>query len=275
MRKTRKKNDNLKCLCKMARAWKNKHNVCMGGLLIDTLVFKFFESTLDYNTKSYKYFDCMSLDFFKYLSDLQDQEYFLAPGSQQQVKVKKPFQKKAQKAYDLCKKAIDAQELKKANNLWREVFGRSFPIAAPKEDDASNNCVENYDNTEQFIEDMFPVDIREYMQIDCVVSRRGYRDQSLLEMLKRKSSLPIKRSLCFKINELTTSKPYKIYWKVLNRGEVAIKRNNIRGQIVKDAGQEQKKETTDFYGNHIVECYCVKDGVVVARDQIPVPISIE
>ncbi|MCA9700887.1 MAG: hypothetical protein KC431_25395, partial [Myxococcales bacterium] len=31
------KNGNLRRLCKMARAWKNRHGVPMGGLLIDTL----------------------------------------------------------------------------------------------------------------------------------------------------------------------------------------------------------------------------------------------
>jgi len=31
------KNSNLRRLCKMARAWRNKHGVRMGGLLIDTL----------------------------------------------------------------------------------------------------------------------------------------------------------------------------------------------------------------------------------------------
>ena len=71
---------------------------------------------------------------------------------------------------------------------------------------------------------------------------------------------------------LTTSPPYQIYWKVLNRGKVAIARNNIRGQIVADDGTSQKKESTVFQGNHIVECYCVKNGIVVARDRILVPI---
>nr|WP_267284590.1 hypothetical protein [Klebsiella pneumoniae] len=37
----------------------------------------------------------------------------------------------------------------------------------------------------------------------------------------------------------------------------------------------QKIESTNFRGDHIVECYCVKDGVVVAKDRIHVPIVIE
>ncbi|MFG3405492.1 hypothetical protein [Streptomyces sp. NPDC048142] len=32
-------------------------------------------------------------------------------------------------------------------------------------------------------------------------------------------------------------------------------------------------EHSDFKGEHVVECYVVKDGVVVARDRIDVPVS--
>ena len=39
------KNDNLRRLCKMARAWKNKHGVGIGGKTIDTLAHNFLKST--------------------------------------------------------------------------------------------------------------------------------------------------------------------------------------------------------------------------------------
>ncbi|MED9615453.1 nucleotidyltransferase, partial [Escherichia marmotae] len=53
----------------------------------------------------------------------------------------------------------------------------------------------------------------------------------------------------------------------------ARRRNMIRGQIVSDGGYCTKKETTDFRGDHMVECYVIKNEVVVARAQIEVPIS--
>ena len=103
------KNDNLRRLCKMARGWKNKHGVGIGGLLIDTLAHKFLTSTDEYDDKSYLYYDYMSRDFFAYLKDLPKQDYCAALGSGQRVKVKKNFQRKAKKAYALCLKAIDAE----------------------------------------------------------------------------------------------------------------------------------------------------------------------
>lgn len=60
---------------------------------------------------------------------------------------------------------------------------------------------------------------------------------------------------------------------LLNRGDEARKRNMVRGQIERDAGQHKKTETTSFKGDHIVECYAIQNGVVVARDSILVPIS--
>jgi hypothetical protein len=47
------KNKNFRRLCKMARAWKNKHGVCMSGLLIDTLAYNFLKSTEEYDEKSF------------------------------------------------------------------------------------------------------------------------------------------------------------------------------------------------------------------------------
>jgi hypothetical protein len=79
--------------------------------------------------------------------------------------------------------------------------------------------------------------------------------------------------LRFEIKDVSATKPYDIYWKVLNRGDAARKRNCIRGQITEDDGLMQKTETTSFRGDHIVECYCVKDGVLVAKSRIHVPID--
>jgi hypothetical protein len=66
-----------------------------------------------------------------------------------------------------------------------------------------------------------------------------------------------------------------VKWKVTNRGEHAIKRDCIRGQIIDDAGSLERKESTNFKGSHFVECYIIKDNMVLAMDSIDVPISEE
>lgn len=267
------KNSNLRRLCKMVRAWKNKHGVGIGGLLIDTLAYNFLQSTNDYDTKSFLNYDLLNRDFFKYLSELPKQDRYDAPGSRQHVRVKKPFQKKAKKAYQLCLKAIEAEGTNGVNDKWKKVFGRPFPANVLVAENAAASAVTTWDNTEQFIEDRYPIDIRYTMKIDCAVKQNGFRQHRLREMLARMIPLLPKKTLEFEIVQINVPGDYSIEWKVLNRGDEAQRRNKIRGQIVPDAGHHRKSEPTEFKGDHIVECYAIKNGVVVAKDRIHVPIA--
>ena len=93
------------------------------------------------------------------------------------------------------------------------------------------------------------------------------------EFLEKKLPLLTNKSLKFFIKDNEVPTPYNIKWKVTNRGEEAIKRNCIRGEIINDGGNKIRFETSDFKGNHFVECYIIKDNKVVARDLINVPIK--
>lgn len=270
------KNYNLKRLCKIVRAWKNKHGVAMGGLLIDTLVYNFFNSTDDYNDKSYSDYDLLCKDFFTYLSELSDeQEYYCAPGSNQHVLVKNKFVSKAKKAIKFCDDAINAAGTKGVNKKWKKVFGRPFPENMESLREAlTNNKLLSYTNTEEFIEDKFNVDIRFNLKIDCDIRQNGFREFTLRNLLFSRIPLLPKKNLEFRIIHNDVPKPFKIYWKVLNRGAEAIRRRDIRGQILRDKGKGHKSENTTFKGNHIVECYIVKNEIVVAKDRISVPICM-
>lgn len=266
------KNSNLRRLCRMARAWRNKHGVGMSGLLIDTLAYNFLNSTSEYDTKSFLYYDWMSRDFFKYLSELPQQDRYYAPGSTQHVKVKKAFQRKAKKAYNLCLNAIEAENSDGVNDKWKKVYGRPFPARAEAvaESTVASKAM-TWSDTEEFIEDRYPVDIRYTLKLDCEVKQNGFREHTLSHMLAQRIPLLARKSLEFTIVEIDVPGDYSIEWKVLNRGDEARARNQIRGQIV--SGHRTKTETTSFKGDHIVECYAIKDGVVVAKDRIHVPIT--
>ena len=263
------KNKNLRLLCKMIRAWKNKHGVPMGGLLIDTLAYNFLNSTTDYDDKSYLYFDWLSRDFFKYMSELPKQTHFKAPGSNQNVRVKKSFQKKAQDTYDLCLKAIDAKD--NSHDEWRKVYGRNFPVSATVKE-AMDSTASSWANTEQFIDDFYPIDLQYSIRLDCDVSQNGFRPNSLINMIANKIPLLANKNLFFKVVDCDVPGDYSLKWKVLNRGTEAKKRNQIRGQIIDDQGSLSRRESTSFSGEHIVECYAIKDGYVVALASIDVPI---
>ena len=122
-------NKNFKRLCRMARAWKDNCNVPMGGLLIDTFAYRFL-SSWEYKDKSYLYYDWMTRDFFKFLSEQDDnQSYWKAVGSGQLIYSKGKFVTKAKIAYNNALKAIEREEKGyeySANSYWREIYGSRF-----------------------------------------------------------------------------------------------------------------------------------------------------
>lgn len=257
---------NMRHLARMARAWKDANGVAMGGLLIDTLVHRFFSTTTDYDGKGTACFHLMVRDFFEYLMNEPDKDYYLALGSNQWVAVKKRFQAKAKKAYNRCLDAIANEGKASATKKWREVFGTVVPLAA-------SESTHTFTNTEEFIESLYPVDIGNSLAIDCTVTQNGWRPASLREMLKERTLLLPNKELDFTITECDAQEPYDVKWKVLNRGDEAERRNNIRGQIISSSRPRARHERTTFRGEHLVECYIIKDGIVVARDSIDVPIS--
>ena len=270
-----RKNRNLRRLCKMARAWKNKHGVAMGGLLIDTLAYNFLESTDDYDTKSYHYYDFMCRDFFEFLADQPEQSEYAALGSRQRVRVKKRFERKAKKAYELCLKAIEASGQKNERQKWRDVFGNTYPAPTKSAAGEAAAYAHVFKNTEEFVEDRFPVDIRYDLRINCEVTQDGFRPTMLRQLLEGYGVLrPQKKLRFFLADASDLPENVELYWKVLNRGDEAERRDMIRGQIVHDEGRAERQETTNFRGDHLVECYAVSRGVVVARDTIRVPIRV-
>lgn len=261
---------NTRKLCKLTRAWKYKHSVNMSGLLIDSLVYRFLDSTDIYNSSNSP-LGKMVHDFFAYLQSLDKQDYFMAPGSNQQVKVKSSFQTKAKEAQELCIKALNAEGKDYLPDKWKKVFGSSVP----KRDSNGKAALNAYAHTEEFIENIFAVDLQFRITLDCTVIQKGFRPMLLSQMLRDGVWLRPQKSLCFFADLTGIPEPYEVWWKVLNRGDEAIRRNCIRGQIIKGNSKRRKNERiehTDFQGAHYVQCYIVRYGVVVARGHIDVPI---
>ena len=126
-------NNNLVPLFRMMRSWKEKWNVPLGGLLIDTLAYQFIIDWT-YRDKSYLYYDYMSRDLFAYMANQSaDQDYWKAPVSGQWVYGGKgQFQYKAMRCYNIALEAIkhdtsDPKQEWSAKQKWREIFGASFP----------------------------------------------------------------------------------------------------------------------------------------------------
>lgn len=129
-----------------------------------------------------------------------------------------------------------------------------------------------YNDTEQYIEDMFEVNLKYRLRVLCEVSGNGFRPtqlRSFLNVLHR--FVPHHFKVQCSVSETNVPEPYDVYWKVRNVGPVAQRKNDIRGQIVKRG--KTITENTRFFGEHYIECYIVKNGVCVACDHIDVPIG--
>lgn len=122
-------NGNLKRLCRMLRAWKNKHTVLMSGILLDTTVYRFLQS-YEYAGKSFTYYDWMLRDYFKYLLDNADKTYWDKPGDTGVVKREYSIRADARHAYNKALEALEAYSNDYTyswHNDWRDIFGSKFP----------------------------------------------------------------------------------------------------------------------------------------------------
>lgn len=259
-------NQNLKNLSKMTRAWKNKCGVKIGGLLIDTLCYEFLQSNQNHWDTNYSSYDLLVRDYFEFLKDYnKERKQWNAPGSNQVVYKKgSNFISKAKKAHENILEAIEKKDNDTVYSIWKRVFGYPFPY--PK---VIKEASINYSSQEQYVEDLYAVDILNSLSIDCRVKQDGFQD-GLLRSLKR---LRVNKDLYFYIVHTDVIEPFDVLWKIKNEGEIAKAKNMLRGEILEDKGGKERYEKTSFKGSHFVECYIIKNNVCVARDRIDVPIS--
>lgn len=264
----RDSNGNYRKLCRMVKAWRNNVGLKMGGWLIDTLCYKFFEVNPEYKKYDLAAYAEMCSAFFIYLAgQKEDQDYWMSPGSNQRVYKSRNFVPRAKKAAKKALLAIETEDESSASELWNEIFGRKFPIIGQMQKAIEAAAV--YRNTEEFIEDRYEVDIQNYVKIECEVTQEGYRPAFLSKM----PFLKINKSLRFFILSTDAEEPFEVKWKVRNVGAIAIKKDCIRGQILDDKGKHTLRESSNFGGPHYVECYIIKDEICVAKDRIGVQID--
>ena len=261
--------------CHIIRSWKNNIGLSMGGLLIDTLVYDHFNNNSNFKGKGYAdYLSILTSIFEFFKSQDKDRSFWYAVGSNQKVynSDNGAFVRKAKAAYDRLNGTTNATQ--GINDILIDLLGIDFPATESKTETASYDRYAFKRGTakEQFIEELFPVDIRYTLRIDCNVTQDGFRSRFLSEILREHKWLSRKKQLDFQIMRTDCPMPYSIYWKVRNVGAVAKSRNMIRGEI-RCTNNPHQKEHTDFYGPHYVECFLVKNGVCVARARIDVPIE--
>jgi hypothetical protein len=156
---------------------------------------------------------------------------------------------------------------------WQRVFGDDFQPPKSAEASAalvrqSTNLPVPYRNTEQSLRDLgisSQIVPRYRFRITGKVLKA---DRMGAYYLKDRGNKVLKgRKIRFAIAECNVPEPFKIYWKVTNRGQEARERDCIRGQIIEGQRVWGTDESTDFDGPHFVDCFIVKNGICVARDR--------
>jgi len=167
----------------------------------------------------------------------------------------------------------------KSISLWQDVFGSGFKPGSLKKSSSvvTFRASVPWDG-EQFIEQdpfKFPTALQPTMKVDIncrctgtkidqITRRNGFRQ---FELSKNGNRVPKNRNLRFTA-VTNVPPPYRLFWKVRNGGSEAAGKDELRGEIREgDAGSGVKTESTSYAGTHFVECYVVKDGVVVAKNR--------
>jgi hypothetical protein len=183
-----------------------------------------------------------------------------------------------------ARSAYDEEDRETSIILWRDIFGKKF-----KSDVVIGKALgEAFPASvpwsgEQFIDQppyKFPIriDPRFHVRITGRVTgfskgqftrRNGFRQ---FELAKQGNFVPKNRSLRFSVTT-DIQESFTVYWKVRNGGSEANKSEQLRGEISEDEGNRQKTETTSYAGSHYVECYIVKNNVVVAQDRQVVTVT--
>lgn len=267
-----------KTFCKSREYWK------MPGGLIQTVLCD--ERIQDYSRmdEMFYYTICAIRDRLKY-----NKEVYNPTDSTQSLLLVQEDRDKLDNLYNRLDTYIAKLDIlfdsdcteKQAKDAWKEFFNHDYWNTNLNESVRNLSTTYNYaknlyefDDTEEWIENIYPIQSTMcFVEIDCKVVNRFGEIDYLSRILRNNEKVEIGCTLDFFIEKTNVIEPYNILWKVKNDGIYAEKSNCIRGQLFITKDKVINHETSDFAGNHYVECYIIKNGVCVAKDHIDVPIK--
>ncbi len=178
------------------------------------------------------------------------------------------FRRQIKHYAEKVKEAYDEPDRTASIAAWQVILGEDFkPGALPKVASLSPRSASVPWDKEMWIEDRYPVQINPNYRLRIsaeVTPKPGFRNFNLSARGYRVAK---SRKLLFRVVQNTVPEPSEIYWKVRNGGDEAYRANQLRGEISPDRGGRAKSESTSYKGTHYVECYVIKNGIVVARDR--------
>lgn len=95
-----------------------------------------------------------------------------------------------------------------------------------------------------------------------------YKEMYGEKMLWNLSRRPVPKGLAIRFKaETNVPKPYEVYWQIVNTGDEARLKNQLRGEFEEgnSSVEDVRWEATEFTGIHWVEAFVIKDGDCIAR----------
>jgi len=258
-----------KFLIRSIKKWSDNCSVSIKSWDIEQMALSFF------STKDFSGYNSSSLvkEFFDY--------FYKNTADENLISHLKTAYNRARKAYDFEQN----DKLDDATDEWKKIFGNDFPkntksISIIKNTSSLELLQKKYPSPdEDYIDRHCEVILNPsfYVKIDTHVPEiKGFRAGLLSDLMKFDFFKLIKyMSLNFRVVSCNVPEPYEIKWKIRNFGTEAMLANKLRGEIIPDEGLKQRKEDTQYIGQHYVECYIIKDNKCVTIGHTPVPIGAD
>lgn len=265
-----------KMFCKSRKSWKNMPSGLIQTVLCDEKLITYYEriDELFYHTMK-GIVDRLSMD--KSVAAPVDNGRNLTPRKSDQNKMTNWYNRLKSKLEDLEILFDDKCTEEDAIQAWYGFFNHDY-WKEQKQEFANysykpiTESIRSFTDEEQFIEDLYPVNLQYQCNVSCNISGNGWRSTPLAQFLPIfRYHIPHNCKVHCEMTKTDCPSPYTILWKVKNVGPEAERRNQLRGQI-QDRGK-RITEPASFYGKHYIECYIIKDNECVARKKINIPIG--
>jgi hypothetical protein len=166
--------------------------------------------------------------------------------------------------------ACQEENVNEAVNKWEKIFGDNFgEIQESISIFSASSRIDSQEYQEEFIDDFYTVDLdNSWKLVISVIPQQSiggfrplyYRTKESLNFYVDRDKSLLPKDVAFK-------------WKVKNSGIEAKSSKDLRGNIENDLGGDGvKEEITKYKGKHYVECYALKENIVIATDSIYVNI---
>lgn len=117
----------------------------------------------------------------------------------------------------------------------------------------------------KYVRSKYPNEIK----LDVIVEENGFRQ---VKYLDETNKIELNKNCKLKITQVG-EKFDKILWQVINSGEEAEKKDDIRGQIFENYLGTTLVENTKYIGKHKIVCYGINDKTCIAYGEVLIEVK--